>query len=164
MILRLMEHVDRWKRSHGLTAIMMAAEFGHTGLVFDKKAIAMQLHKERKRQWEAAHPGEPMPHQPLSRPAHAKERFMPHRLEPASHPIVRKLFLLCNENRVSLREVEDRAGLGRGTIHNWRKHNPKLPDIEAAFNVFDMTLSPHSVKDLGGRPRTDRSAEGAPMR
>jgi len=58
-----------------------------------------------------------------------------------AHPLVRRLFAECNEQRTTLSEVADRAGLRRCTMGDWgRRRVPKLPDIEAALNVLGLRL------------------------
>lgn len=146
MLDRMMQCIEIHKMSHGTTARMLAAHFLHAGLVFDKKAIAVQVHKEHRRRWQALHPGEPMPQRPRYHPETALERFQPLPLKPVGHPFVAVLFQLMNHERISMRGVEDQAGLGRGTLGNWRGHQPKVGDLEAALNVVGYSLRPGKAK------------------
>lgn len=63
-------------------------------------------------------------------------------IPPHAHPMVRRLFREMNSQMTTIGEVAARAGLRPGTISDWRyRRNPKVGDLEAAFNVLDFELS-----------------------
>ena len=57
------------------------------------------------------------------------------------HPMVRRLFGLMIQQKVSFSEMERRTGIGRNAIWAWGETtSPLLINIEACFNVLDYTL------------------------
>jgi hypothetical protein len=66
-----------------------------------------------------------------------------------AHPVVRRLYAEANEQRTTLSEIADRAGLRPSTISQWGNRNhPRLDQIEAALNALDLDLV---VVPRGGR-------------
>jgi hypothetical protein len=57
------------------------------------------------------------------------------------HPLARQLFLLMNEQRTTMKEVSDRAGISYQTISGWRiRRSPGLTVLIAALNVLGYDL------------------------
>jgi len=58
------------------------------------------------------------------------------------HPLVQQLIAEMNEQRTTLTEVGDRAGIDRGTISDWRyRRAPRVDLLEAALNVIGLRLA-----------------------
>jgi transcriptional regulator with XRE-family HTH domain len=58
-----------------------------------------------------------------------------------AHPLVRRLFEIINEQRATIQEVADKAGVQRGSISDWRYRNsPLLSTFEAALNAVGYKL------------------------
>ncbi len=60
---------------------------------------------------------------------------------PRAHPLVRTLFSRINETDADYENVASRAGLGSGTMRNWRKgHEPLVSNLDAALNTVGLKL------------------------
>lgn len=58
-----------------------------------------------------------------------------------AHPLVRKLISIANNERTTLLEIAERAGVCDGTITSWRRrHMPTLDVFEAVLNALDYEL------------------------
>ena len=56
--------------------------------------------------------------------------------------LVRIFYDLCDEQRASVVDVADRAGLGRGTVSRWQAENsPRVTSLEAVLNVLGYRLA-----------------------
>ena len=65
-----------------------------------------------------------------------------------AHPLVRALFKEMNHQRIGVTDVSERAGIARNTFQGWcKKHNPRVGDLEACFNVLGMELKPIHRRD-----------------
>ena len=65
-----------------------------------------------------------------------------------AHPFVRRLYEEMNFQKANPRDVEERAGLGRLTINQWRTcRSPDIHCLEAALNVMGLGLE---VRRVGG--------------
>lgn len=70
------------------------------------------------------------------------------------HPFVRRLFRAMNEEWCSIPELAKRSGVSASTIKHWKRYSvPKVDDLEACFNVFEMSMYPMQSKF--GRPRKE---------
>lgn len=59
-----------------------------------------------------------------------------------AHPLVRRLIEEANEQKTTLTEIAERAGLRPGTVSDWRySRAPTVPNLIAAFNVLGLDLS-----------------------
>lgn len=59
----------------------------------------------------------------------------------AAHPLVKELIIEANRAGVTLCEMEEKAGLGSGTISEWRRRrSPGLCSVIAALNVLGLDL------------------------
>jgi len=57
-------------------------------------------------------------------------------------PLVKKLIALANQQKTTLREIADRAGIRYETISDWRyRRQPILENLVAAFNVLGFELA-----------------------
>ncbi len=52
-----------------------------------------------------------------------------------------KVKALCEEQGISIRECEKRAGLGNATIAGWKTNEPKLWTINAVAKALGVPLS-----------------------
>jgi hypothetical protein len=56
--------------------------------------------------------------------------------------VVKTLFEAARERKISIREIEDGAGLGSNVIYCWRsKKEPLLGNVIAALNVVGLDLA-----------------------
>lgn len=51
-----------------------------------------------------------------------------------------KIQLLCNENKISIAELERRAGLVRGVIGHWKDKSPSVDRLAKVASVLDVTI------------------------
>jgi hypothetical protein len=68
------------------------------------------------------------------------------------HPLVRGLFFEINNQRAFLKDVETRADFCPGTVGDWRRLNPIVPNLDAALNALDLELAivPIGSRDANG--------------
>lgn len=67
-----------------------------------------------------------------------------------AHPLVRRLFSEMNRQMTTLTEVAARSGYPRATISEWRyRHNPRICDLDAAFNVLGLELTVRHKREMG---------------
>lgn len=71
------------------------------------------------------------------RRAARKRPFRPHDVPERGLPLVRRLFVLMNEQRVSIKAMEQAAGV---RVSSWRHTTPRIDLLEACFNVLGRTL------------------------
>lgn len=70
------------------------------------------------------------------------------KVHPSAHLLVHVLAALIIEERTTLGEVAKRSGVAEGTMQKWWNgaRSPLLIHIEAALNVFDVTIIPRREK------------------
>ena len=61
--------------------------------------------------------------------------------------IYKKVKALCEEQGISIRECEIRAGLGNGVIAGWKESIPRLDKIQAVAKVLGVPLSELAERD-----------------
>lgn len=62
-------------------------------------------------------------------------------IPPHAHPLVRRLWMEMNRNRITVKDVAERAGIGQKTMNEWRKRrNPSVANLVACFNVLGLDL------------------------
>lgn len=61
--------------------------------------------------------------------------------------IYKKVKALCEEQGISIRECEIRAGLGNGVIAGWKESVPRLDKIQAVAKVLGVPLSELAERD-----------------
>ena len=67
---------------------------------------------------------------------------------PRCHPAVMMFYMELNEQRTTLTEVAERAGIRRAKITQWGKRNhPRVDDLEAALNVLGLELFVREKRD-----------------
>lgn len=92
-----------------------------------------------------------VPHTLLRSPKKEKEvilRFKKHKLPTKSHPLVRRLFVLMNEQQCSIDQMSKNVGIARATLQQWKWHNqPSLELLIACFNYLGYDLKPVKMKD-----------------
>lgn len=71
------------------------------------------------------------------RRAARKRPFRPHDVPTKGLPLVRRLFILMNEQRVSIKAMERASGV---RVSKWRYTSPRIDLLEACFNVLGRTL------------------------
>ena len=47
---------------------------------------------------------------------------------------------LCDEQKISIRALEIKAGLGNGTIAGWKNRSPVLANLEAVAKVLKVSV------------------------
>lgn len=58
-----------------------------------------------------------------------------------AHPLARDLFHKMNEQRASITDVAERAGISLATMVKWKqRHSPNIETLEAAGNVLGYRL------------------------
>ena len=72
-----------------------------------------------------------------------------------AHPLVKKLLALAEEQRASLVDIAERAGIAHVTICKWKYcHSPSVVTLEAALNVLGYELQIRPRDELPrGRPK-----------
>lgn len=61
--------------------------------------------------------------------------------------IYKNVKALCEEQGISIRECEIRAGLGNGVIAGWKESVPRLDKIQAVAKVLGVPLSELAERD-----------------
>ena len=57
------------------------------------------------------------------------------------HPLVRELWKGMNYNRITIRDVAERAGVAEKTVKSWRtQRSPNLTNLDACLNVLGLKL------------------------
>lgn len=65
-----------------------------------------------------------------------------------AHPLIRRLFVEMNKNRIGLIDVSKRAGISCNTIKAWRtQRTPNIADLAACYGVLGLELVPKERKD-----------------
>lgn len=77
-----------------------------------------------------------------------RKRARPVEIPEHIHPIVRGLFFEINSQRAFLKDVETRAGFCPGTVGDWRRLNPIVPNLDAALSALDLELA---IVPIGSR-------------
>ncbi len=74
--------------------------------------------------------------------AHGGDRWRgKHAVPKRAHPLVRTIFAEMNRQDMTLTELAEAAGFGRGTISDWRyRRAPKVDHLEAALNALGLRL------------------------
>ena len=47
---------------------------------------------------------------------------------------------ICKDRRISIRQVEIKAGLGNGTIGGWRKYRPRADGLISVAKVLEVPV------------------------
>ena len=59
------------------------------------------------------------------------------------HPLVKALAAGMHMQEMTDSEMARLSGINRNTLKHWRSHrNPRIPDLEACWNVLGFTLKP----------------------
>lgn len=137
----------------GLVASLIARQMNvlFSGGDFTKSKVIARLHRLRVRRGEErqyASEIEARVHEaPLQKVKVVHLRYRKWDVKPAAHPFISKLYTEMNRQQVTGAVMEDRSGVSRGSLSNWRFHLPKIADLEACFNVLGMTMLPHQIED-----------------
>ena len=71
------------------------------------------------------------------------------KVPPSAHPLVKTLIVEANKAGVTLCEMEEQAGLGNGTISEWRRRrSPGLCNLIAAFNSIGLDLQVVPIEEV----------------
>ena len=54
--------------------------------------------------------------------------------------IYQKMRRLCTKKGISIHALEQKAGLGNGTIDNWERHKPRLGTLDKVARALDLPL------------------------
>jgi transcriptional regulator with XRE-family HTH domain len=66
-----------------------------------------------------------------------------------ANPLIKRLIELANEQKTTMREVAERAGLRPETVSNWRYRNsPRIADFEAALNAIGYELKIVETREI----------------
>lgn len=55
--------------------------------------------------------------------------------------LYQKIKALCDEHGISIRECENRAGLGNGTIGGWKEKSPRLDKLLAVAKALGVPIT-----------------------
>lgn len=65
-----------------------------------------------------------------------------------AHPLVKRLLELMHEQRCTVLDMSERAGMTRTTITKWKtRFNPQLSMLEACLNVLGYELYIRKIRD-----------------
>ena len=71
-----------------------------------------------------------------------KERFYRIKIPDNSHPLVREVFEIANDERIGLLDLAERAGLSKNTLQDWRTRSmPTVAKLNAVGNVLGWELT-----------------------
>lgn len=74
--------------------------------------------------------------------------YRPISIPPATHPIVRRLFVEMNAQRIGVLDMSERSGINKNTFKDWRTRTvPTLDNIDACLNVLGLELAVRERKD-----------------
>lgn len=48
--------------------------------------------------------------------------------------------LICEDRQLSIRKLEREVGFGNGTIHSWRKVNPRINNVKAVADALGVPM------------------------
>lgn len=69
---------------------------------------------------------------------------------------------LAKKNKITLKEINDRAGLGKNTIYNWKKKRPGGDALEAVASVLHTSMD--YLKGITDNPAPiDKKASAIPL-
>jgi hypothetical protein len=75
-------------------------------------------------------------------------RFVPLKVHQHAHRLVRDFTEILNAERITLNEIERRAGISRCVMHKWRiRSNPTIAMLDAALNSIGYELKIVRAKD-----------------
>lgn len=68
--------------------------------------------------------------------------FVPYRIVPETHPVVRQLFALANRSKTNRKELARISGVSVSNIANWEVGTrPRVDMLDACFQALGYTLS-----------------------
>lgn len=78
------------------------------------------------------------------------------RIPTKCHPLVRRLFILMNEQNAQIQEVADESGVSRSTFWSWgHTRMPGVDKLEAALNTLGFRLKIEPMPDISPAPLTE---------
>ena len=54
--------------------------------------------------------------------------------------LLEKIKKILVEKRMSIRELESKAGLGNGTIRGWEKSSPNVDNLKKVADILECTV------------------------
>lgn len=67
-----------------------------------------------------------------------------------AHPLVKKLFREMHRHQIGVLDMAERSGVNKNTLKDWRTRTvPRVPDLEACFNVIGYRLTAVSNHEEG---------------
>ena len=54
--------------------------------------------------------------------------------------LFKKIKSICDAKDMSIRELENKAGLGNGTIKGWEKSSPTVDNLKKVANILNCTI------------------------
>lgn len=54
--------------------------------------------------------------------------------------LFKKIKSICDEKNMSIRELENKAGLGNGTIKGWKKCSPTVDNLKKVADILECTV------------------------
>lgn len=54
--------------------------------------------------------------------------------------LFKKIKSICDAKDMSIRELENKAGLGNGTIKGWEKSSPTVNNLKKVANILNCTI------------------------
>ena len=61
-------------------------------------------------------------------------------VEGGDNLVLDNIKILCKENKISIASLEQRLGIGNGTIGRWDKSSPTTDKIKAVADYFGCTI------------------------
>lgn len=54
--------------------------------------------------------------------------------------VLNKIKTLCNENKISIAELERKLGFGNGSIRRWSTSNPSINNLNKVAEYFGLSI------------------------
>ena len=76
-----------------------------------------------------------------------RERYTRVSIPERCHPLVRRLFIEMQKQRIGVLDMAERSGVNKNTLKDWRTRTiPRVADLEACFNVLGLSLQARRLR------------------
>jgi len=76
-----------------------------------------------------------------------RERYTRVSIPERCHPLVRRLFIEMQKQRIGVLDMAERAGVNPNTLKDWRTRTiPRVADLEACFNVLGLSIQVRKLR------------------
>lgn len=76
-----------------------------------------------------------------------RERYTRVSIPERCHPLVRRLFIEMQKQRIGVLDMAERAGVNKNTLRDWRTSTiPRVADLEACFNVLGLSIQVRKLR------------------